>query len=163
MPQTGPPRQLKKIAFLEGDWDVIMKVKPSSQSAWVETQGRSNFQFVLDGAVLQQIYEGVMSGHTFRGIGYIAFNRFTGKWQHVWSDNVAAVISIYEGEFNEGRLEVVGDERTDKTTFQVRASWFNIQADRFEWKLDTSADGVTWTPFMSAVYTRGISGQTTTE
>jgi len=154
MPPGGPPRQLKKIAFLEGDWDVVMSVKPHPDGEWVKTTGVSSFRFILDGTVLEQDYIGDMWGQSFKGRGFLCFSRFTGRWQHSWSDNIAAIISIYEGDFIGGRLIVTGEEKTPQANFFARATWFNIGEDKFDWILETSPDGDLWTPTMKAVYSK---------
>jgi hypothetical protein len=154
MPATGPPRLLRKIKFMEGDWDVIMKVKPDQQEPWVDTTGKSTFRFILDGAVLEQDYAGEMGGNPFLGKGIFCFNRFSGKWQHIWSDNGAANISVFEGDFIQGKLVVTGEEKTPDGTFGTRATTFNITDNRFEWMLETSRDGETWAAVMKAVYSR---------
>ena len=154
MPATGPPRLLRKIKFMVGDWDVVMSIKPDPNGDWVETRGKSTFRFILDGAALEQDYVGEMWGKAFLGKGYFCFNRFSGKWQHTWSDNGAANISVFEGDFIEGRLVVSGEEKTPDGGFLSRATTFNITDDQFEWTLETSPDGETWAAVMKAVYSR---------
>jgi hypothetical protein len=154
MPQTGPPRTLKKIAFLEGCWEVVMDVKPDPNADWIENKAVSNFQWILDGAAMEQTFEGSMMGRPFNGRGYLAFNRYSGKWQHSWSDNVAALLSFYEGDFDDDKLVVIGREATPETSFQVRITWFNITENEFDWLLETSLDGQKWLATMRAVYKR---------
>jgi hypothetical protein len=154
MSSTGAPRLLRKIAFLEGDWNVVMSVKPSPRTDWSETNGKSTFRWILDRTILEQDYDGTMGERTFQGRGYLAFNRFSGKWQHTWADNVAAILSLYEGEFAEGRLIVTGKETTPQSTFWVRIIWYNISDDKFDWVLETSSDGKDWSPTMKAAYNK---------
>jgi hypothetical protein len=148
------PIQMKRIASLAGRWDVIMKVKPQAAGNWVDTTGVSTFEFILDGAVLYQVYDGIMIDRPFKGVGMFAFNRRTGLWQHTWSDNVDGGISLFEGAFSGGRLVVTGQERTGDTTILIRSTTFNIAESKFEWVLETSPDGEDWTPMMQAVYTK---------
>ena len=157
MSQSGRPQQLEKIAFLEGIWEAAMSVKPDPKGAWIETRGESTFAWILDGAVLEQTYEGDMMGRRFLGKGHLAFNRFNGRWQHAWSDNTAAILSAYEGDWEKERLIVLGRENTGQMSFSVRVTWHNITADQFEWMLETSMNGEDWTPVMKAVYSRKIS------
>jgi len=154
MPQTGAPPQLSMVSFLEGDWDVVMHVKPDPAGDWVETTGTSTFRLILNKTILEQDYTGDMWGQAFLGKGYLGFNRFTDTWQHSWSDNIAAIISLYEGQFENGELVVVGKEKTPQDTFYVRVRWFNISEANFEWVLETSFDKESWSPSMKAVYAR---------
>ena len=157
MAQSGPPRLLRKIRFLEGDWIVAMDIKPDPKGEWVNTEGTSTFRLILDKAVIEQDYDGIMYGQSFKGKGLFAFNRFSGKWQHIWSDNGAANISVFEGDFVQGTLVVTGEEKTPDGTIGSRATTFNITDDRFEWMLEMSYDGETWMPVMKAVYTRKVN------
>jgi len=154
MPHTRAPRLLRKIAFMEGDWDVVMHVKPDPQGGWIKTTGMSSFRFILDRCVLEQDYKGLISGSPFRGKGLFAFNRFSGKWQHIWSDNVAACINVFDGDFEGGELIIWGREKSPDGEILTRATTFNISDDAFEWILETSADGEAWTPIMKATYSR---------
>ncbi len=154
MPTTGPPRLLRKVRFMEGDWKVDMGVKPDPSGDWIMTEGTSTFRFILEGAVLEQVYDGTVHNQSFKGKGWLAFNRFSGKWQHCWSDNGAANISVFEGDFVQGQLVVIGEEKTPDGTLLSRAITHNIADDRFEWLLEISSDGDIWTPVMKAVYTR---------
>jgi len=139
---------------MEGDWGVVMRVKPDPQGRWVDTTGRSTFRFILDGSVLEQDYVGEMWGRAFLGKGIFCFNRYSGKWQHIWSDNGAANISVFEGDFMQGRLVVTGEEKSADGSFFSRATTFNISDDSFEWMLETSPDGDNWTAAMTAVYSK---------
>ncbi len=154
MSQTGPPRLLKKIAFLEGKWDVVMSVKPDPNADWIETEGNSEFRWILGRTILEQLYDGSMMGQPFKGRGNLAFNRYSGKWQHTWGDNVAAILSMYEGDFTEGKLAVTGKEITPGSSFLVRITWYNITDDKFDWVLETAHDESDWVPTMKAIYTR---------
>ncbi len=154
MPPTGPPRSLKKIAFLEGRWEAAMAVKPDPHADWIENKGESVFRWILDGAVMEQTFEGSMMDRPFNGRGYLAFNRFSCKWQHSWSDNVAAILSFYEGDFENDKLIVIGRETAPETSFQVRITWYNITENKFDWLLETSMDGHQWLATMRAVYNR---------
>jgi hypothetical protein len=154
MSPGGPPQELQKIAFLEGQWDVVMSVRNDPRAEWNDAPGTSSFKWILEKAVLEQVLETAMMGRPFLGRGYLAYNQFSGKWQHTWSDNVAAILSIYEGNFEDGRLSVIGKEVTRRSTFYVRVVWYNIADDKFDWVLETSRDAEKWTPMMKAVYTR---------
>jgi len=154
MPPASRPEQLNKIAFLEGNWNVIMSVKPDPTRDWIDTRGESTFAWILNGTILEQTYDGDMMGRPFLGKGHLAFNRFTGKWQHTWSDNTAAILSIYEGDFENDRLAVIGRENTGRARFSVRVTWSDMSPDKFDWMLETSMDDKEWNPVMKAAYSR---------
>jgi len=154
MAANGAPRILRKIRFLEGEWEVKMSVRSDPRADWMESTGRSVFRWILDGGVMEQEYAGKMGDRPFLGQGWLAFNRYSGKWQHTWADNIAAILSIYEGDFEERGLVVIGAETTPESAFYVRVTWYNISDESFEWILETSPDRENWTPNMKAVYKR---------
>jgi hypothetical protein len=146
---------LGKIAFLLGDWNVTMDVKPDPQGAWVTSAATSHFETVLDGAAIRQTFEGTMMGQPFLGLGYFCFSQMTGKWQHIWIDNLATLISYYEGDFVGDTWVLTGVEKgPESSSFQVRLTWRSPAETGFEWLLETSPDGRNWWPAMKMAYTR---------
>ncbi len=157
MTEADVPRLLKKIAFLIGDWNVVLEVKPTPEGDWIKSAATSRFETILDGAAVRQTFEGHMMGQRFLGLGYFCFSRMTGKWQHSWIDNLAALISYYEGDFVDDKWELVGVEKGPQaSSFQVRLAWFSIGETAFDWLLETSPDGQTWWPVMKMAYTRRV-------
>ena len=148
------PSQVRKIASFEGKWNVMLSVRPEPSGDWLESKATCVMRLILDGAGIEQDFEGRMIDRPFLGKGLIAHNRFTGKWQHVWTDNLAGHISVYEGDFRDGELTLFGREISDGGEFSVRIRWYNIEPDRFDWVLETSVDENSWGPVMKAVYTR---------
>jgi hypothetical protein len=155
MTDTGIPRLLKKIAFLVGSWDVVLEVKPDPGADWVKSAATSRFEVVLDGAAIRQTIEGYMGGQRFLGLGYFCYSRMTGKWQHSWIDNLAALISTYEGDFIDDTWVLIGEERGPQgSSFQVRLTWKSIGSSTFDWLLETSPDSQNWWPVMKMAYSR---------
>jgi hypothetical protein len=155
MAETDLPRLLKKIAFLLGGWNVVLEVKPTPEGDWVKSAATSRFEVVLEGAAIRQTFEGYMTGQRFLGLGYFCFSRMTGKWQHSWIDNLAALISHYEGDFVGDTWVLTGAEKGPQSSFfEVRLTWLSIGPTAFDWLLETSPDGQNWWPVMKMVYTR---------
>jgi hypothetical protein len=149
------PRLLKKIAFLLGDWNVVLEAKPDPDGEWVKSAAASRFEIVLEGAAIRQTIDGYMAGRRFLGLGYFCYSRMTGKWQHSWIDNLASLISIYEGDFIDGAWVLIGTEKgPQNSSFLVRLTWKSIGENSFDWLLETSADGQTWYPTMKMAYSR---------
>lgn len=155
MTEQNVARLLKKIAFLLGDWDVVLEVKPDPGGDWVKSAATSRFEIVLEGVTIRQTFDGYMTGQPFMGLGYFCFSRMTGKWQHSWIDNLAALISYYEGDFVDETLVLIGMEKGPQdSSFQVRLTWKPVDADTFDWLLETSPDGQKWWPVMKMAYRR---------
>ncbi len=159
MADAGILMQMKRLAFLVGDWDVALEIKPTPQGEWEKSAAHCRCEPILDGAALQQVFEGTMMGQPFLGRGFFCYNRITGRWQHNWIDNLAALISTYEGGLEEERLVLTGSEKSPEGEFRVRLIWFHITADHFEWVLETSVDSRTWMVVMKMTYTRKAPGK----
>lgn len=157
MTETDVPRLLKRIAFLIGDWNVVLMAKPDARGDWEKSAATSRFEVVLEGAAIRQTIEGYMAGQRFLGLGYFCYSRMTGKWQHSWIDNLATLISIYEGDFIDDAWVLIGTEKgPQNSSFLVRLTWKSIAENSFDWLLETSADGQTWWPTMKMAYSRKV-------
>lgn len=155
-PRVGPPPQMKEIAYLVGVWDVDMKMRMSdTATTFTDTKGVCRYESIVDGSVMKMTYEGQFMGMNFKGFGLQCFNRETGKWQSVWSDNVSSSMSLYEGEKKDGILTLTGVDRYQGMEFLTRISTFNETPTRFEWKMENSMDGgKTYMLSATAVYTK---------
>lgn len=155
-PPVGPPPQMKEIAYLVGVWDVDMKMRMSdTATTFTDTKGVCRYESILDGSVMEMTYEGQFMGMNFKGFGLQCFNRETGKWQSVWSDNISSCMSLYEGEKKDAILTLTGVDRYQGMEFLTRISTFNETPTRFEWKMEHSMDGgKTYLLSATAVYTK---------
>ncbi len=142
MPEMGPPQEIKELAFLVGDWDVDMKSKwdPADED-WIETKGTVNYKYVAGGSVIQMTYESQVMDMHFSGFGLQCFDRETGQWQMVWSDNFGARISYYEGTKKDGKLVMTGEEKWLGKTAIGRITIYNETDTSFEWDMESSYDG----------------------
>jgi hypothetical protein len=155
MPMGAPP-EMKSLEFLVGTWDVNAKMKMTpADTNWMVSKATCTYSYLLDGCVMQMDYAGPMMGMNFHGMGFHSYNRFTSKWQVVWSDNMMGTLSNYEGTKKDGVTVVEGIETMMGMTFQVRMTTFNEKPTSFDWKSEQSMDGgTTWFENMNAHYTK---------
>lgn len=151
----GPPDEMKKVAPLVGEWDVVMKMQMEPGGEWTESSGECTYELILDGCAIRQTYTSETGGMSFKGGGIICFNRTSGKWQATWLDNMSASLSVYEGGYEDGQMVVYGEETYGGQTFKVRNSTFDITEESFRWKAEMlMPDGKTWMKNMDGLYTR---------
>ena len=155
VPQVGAPPEMKQIAMLEGTWDLAIQLRMDPKAPWTETKAVSVNKLILDGCAMEQTFTGEMLGMPFAGINFTCYSRGLGKWQNSWIDNLAGAISLYEGDFVNGKLIVAGVDKMPGMTVLSRSTTFNITPKRYDWLMENSFDnGATWIETMKAVYTK---------
>jgi hypothetical protein len=156
MPPMGAPEQMKMLADMIGTWDVVQNWKMDpSDTTWQTSKGVSTYKNVLDGCAMEFTFDSEMLGMPFHGLGLIAYNRETGKWQTTWIDNMSAAIGYYTGDFKDGKFVVSGEDKWNGQTFLSRMTTYNITPNKFDWMYEMSMDGgKTWYQTVKAVYTK---------
>ncbi|MBN1211372.1 MAG: DUF1579 family protein [candidate division Zixibacteria bacterium] len=156
MPPMGPPPEMQELTGLVGTWDVVMKSKwDPNDTVWTETKGVCEFKFVAGGAALMMDYRGEMMGMPFEGLSIECFDRETGKWQSVWTDNVGARITLYEGVKEGGKVMMVGEEMWQGQKSLGRITTYNLTDNSFDWMMESSLDGgETFAIMATAKYTK---------
>ena len=77
----------------------------------------------------------------FTGLTVECFDRETGKWQSVWTDNISARITLYEGVEEAGGLVMVGEEMWQGQKSIGRITTYNLTENSFDWMMESSFDG----------------------
>ncbi len=155
MPPMGPPPQMKDVMFLIGTWDVTTKFTMGDTTKWEVSTGTCKWESVADGCALFNTMEGTMMNMPFKGIGTTSFNRETGKWQMTWLDNMSAFISLYTGDFKDGKLVTSGEDLYQGQKMITRVTMHDITPTKFEEMFEMSTDGgKTFTVNGKAVYTK---------
>jgi hypothetical protein len=158
MPEMGPTEEIKAKAFLVGTWDVknFMKESPE-QEEWTEFPAVAVYSYTAGGGAIQFTYKsGDMGGGVdFEGFYMEAYNRNTGKWQSVWTDNISSSISYMEGEETDGEMVMHGEDKFMGQTRHNRMTVSNTTETSFDWKMDVSMDGgETYFTTMKSTYTK---------
>ena len=155
MPPMGPPAEMKQVEVMNGEYAVkfFFKMDPMSEE-WTETEATAVLSTVAGGGAQQMLFEGNMMGVPFQGVGLTSYDRETAKWQSTWVDSMGARISMYTGDFQDGKMVVTGEDQGQGMTFQSRLTTYNITEKGFDWKYEMSMDGTDYMETAKAVYTR---------
>ncbi len=156
MPPMGPPPEMKELEAMNGEYTVkfFYKMDPTSEE-WIETEATAVLSTVVGGGAQQLVFEGEMMGMPFSGIGLTSYDRQTTKWQSTWVDSMGAKISMYTGDFKDGKFVVTGtDIGPDGMAFQSRLTNYNMTDTGFEWMYEMSMDGTNYMTGAKATYTR---------
>ena len=136
------PEQMKQVEFLEGIWDVDMKIKMDENSDdWTETKGTATYNMDTDGCAINMIYKSDFMGQEYIGRMIQCFDSETGRWQSVWLDNMSARISLYTGEKGTNKTIFTGEDIYKGQKFLSRISTSNETPESFDWEMEHSTDG----------------------
>lgn len=97
--------ELERIAFLEGDWDVVSRQSvDSTADRWEEARAQATWTPILGGCVLQERWSGAQDGAPLEWIQMIAYDHREDTWEQVMIDSAHGNVLKAEGRFDEGRL-----------------------------------------------------------
>ena len=152
MPEPGPEH--RRLEALAGSWtgDEILHPAPWLPERRTAT-GRFECRMGVDGFFLINDYVQEREGRTiFRGHGVYGYDPDRGRYTMHWFDSMGG------GGYREPPLGVFEDDvlRFEAETPQGRAryTYTIVDADTFEFRIEGSADGKTWIPFMEGRYRR---------
>jgi hypothetical protein len=124
----------RQLDFWVGRWELT----------WADTlRGTNVIERSLDGCAIIERFDGSPS-IPLVGMSVSGFDRRTGKWRQVWTDNGGGWISL-EGGLVEGTM--VLEARTvlnGRPTIQ-QMRWLNVTGDSLDWVWESTVDdGRTW-------------------
>ena len=155
MPAMGPPEQMSDLDWLEGTWDVVMQSRWDPSQDWMTSKGTSTYMYVLGGSAMHFVYKSEFMGRPFEGSGIQCYDRETKQWQVVWTDNMSARISMYEGTRTGDKTVMMGEDVYEGQTFLSRITTSEETKASFDWMMEYSMDnGQTWMVSGKAKYTR---------
>ncbi|MBU1470909.1 MAG: DUF1579 domain-containing protein [candidate division Zixibacteria bacterium] len=156
MPPMGPPDEMKELAHLEGTWDVAMSSKwDPTDTVWIDETATAVFRYACNGAAMMEEFTSQMMGMPFTGMMLQCFDRETGMWQTVWTDDTGARISYYTGKTIDGKTVVEGEDIYQGQSMITRITTFDETDTSFKWMMETSMDdGKTFFKVSEATYTK---------
>lgn len=154
MPQMGPPPEMKEIAWMVGSWDFKGEMQMHPGADWTPMEATAVFSYVCDGAAMQMTYESEFMGMAFHGLNLTTYNSNSEQWQDVWTDNMSGRFIMYSGTVTDGKRVVSGSYEHMGQPMQSRATSFNMTETSWDWTMEDSMDGETWTVSMKGTYTK---------
>ncbi len=113
---AGTPGEMKKLAFLSGDWDIKLFYTPTRNAPvpekWLpwRQSTKSVFTSLFDGTFIQENCVGFPVNPPHEGFerwAYLAtfsYDRFQKQYRCAIIDNILALQDIYQGNFKDGKL-----------------------------------------------------------
>lgn len=153
---TGPPEEMKQLAWLVGEWDVDMDMNMGDTvESWVNSKGTCTYQYVLGGYALSFRYESEFMGNPFIGLGTECYDRETGNWQMSWIDNMAGRMNLYTGALGDNKAVFTGTDVWQGQEYLARLTTYDETDAKFMWMVEMSTDGgKSWAITGKATYTK---------
>lgn len=157
MQMPKPTKAHAKLEAFVGDWSGEEKMHPSPWDPEARVaKGTMKVRGDLDGFGIVQHYTQKSGGKvSYRGIGVMGYDATEKRYVWHWSDSMGGV----PGEVTRG------DWKGNKVTFQhggpmghVRYTYTFHKDGTLGFRIDNSADGSEWAPFMEGRYTRKSKG-----
>jgi hypothetical protein len=130
--------------FWVGTWEV----------RWGEDRsGRNRIRRILDDRVVLEEFDG-RPGSPLQGLSVSIYDADAGLWRQTWVDNQASYLDL-AGAFTDGAMVLEREARLDGRPVRQRATWMDIERDRFHWLWQLSEDkGESWRTLWELEYSR---------
>jgi hypothetical protein len=126
--------------FWLGEWNVY----------WGDKQGTNRIERILDGAVIQENFE----GDGLIGISVSLFSKEDHRWHQTWVDNTGSYLD-FVGEFADGKMILSRSGVVEGKTVRQRMVWYDIAPNAFLWNWERSDDeGTSWREMWKLEYKR---------
>lgn len=160
-----PTAEQHQLDWFVGDWDVASRLlMDADNDEWLEETVTSTVTPMIGGHALLETFSGTYGGDAFEGISVRTYNATLGKWEQRWTDISGGGFAEYTGEWNDETSEFIAYSNRSfvpeadggpGAEIGVREVFFNIEQDRFSWRLERTADGGdTWRVIWELEYTR---------
>lgn len=104
-----PGPEQKAMEGMVGKWSVDMEWIMAPGAAPEKSSGTSEFKMIMGGRYLVEETSSTSSMGPFHGMGISAFNNATGKYEHVWLDDMSTGMMYSTGEGKGDTIEYKGD------------------------------------------------------
>jgi len=93
-----PGPQHAELKKMVGEWTAHMERTDPMTGQAIKEEGKCKYSMILNGLILRQDFEGVMDGQKFKGVGFMAFNKGSGKYESIWMDDMSSGIMYSAGD-----------------------------------------------------------------
>jgi hypothetical protein len=132
--------EAKQFDFWLGDWKVRWDATPGGEPAGT---GRNRVSKILGGCVVEENFS-TDEAQALIGRSLSIWNPQRKRWLQTWVDNQGSYLD-FTGEFADGRM-ILAREGIDRSGQKIRQRMVfeNIAGERFDWRWESSGDGVEW-------------------
>lgn len=142
MSNEGQNPSLGQFDFWLGEWACV----------WEGGTGSNRVTKILDGRVIQEEFDG-RPGLTLQGRSLSVYDEGIGKWRQTWVDNEGGYLDL-TGEFVDGEMRLFTQRDVQGQTVHLRMIFADIRPAGFNWRWESSPDGLAWQTRWAIRYTR---------
>ena len=138
--------------FWVGDWDAKWK-----NANGTDGRGRNVIAKILDGAVLEEQFEGEGTAKApgLKGRSLSVLHKGSGVWKQSWADSQGGFYAFTAKVDGEKKMFVTDPVTRNGQEVILRMVFFDIKKDSFTWDWESTADGgKTWKRQWRVEYTR---------
>lgn len=110
---AAPGEQHKKLAKMEGSWDLRIKTWMGPDQPPAEAKGTSEFRMILGGRFLEQELTSEMMGNPYNGKGLMGYDNVSGKYVNIWMDDMSTSIMLFEGTATPDEKQIIQTSHYD--------------------------------------------------
>jgi hypothetical protein len=150
----------QQMDWFVGTWDVKSRILEQETENWVEDDLVSTVEHILGGHAILEKFRGTLSGEPIDAASLRKYSTGLKRWEQAWIDTTGARMALYVGHYANGQFvgrnrDSVENPDTAKRFF--RETFFDIEDNRFSWKLEVSQDNETWKTAWTLEYTRKVA------
>ncbi len=157
MPPMGAPEEMKTLAFMHGEWHVVMEMRMGPEAPWTKTEGTAVITSILSGCANYMQFTGTVMGMPFEGTETSSYNRETGKFESMWIDNMSAHATHMSGAWVDGKMVMEGTDLYQGNKLYNRTTSTKLSDDELNWQMESSMDGENYYTGLRMTYTRKSS------
>lgn len=143
--QRGPLYELRRLAFMVGQWEEEVNYAGEGQ------MGRGRWMVrPVAGLYLTIYYEGEGPQGNYRALGILTYDKKESAYRMWWFDD-AGGIGEYRGDWtSDDTLTLEHQAKQDGRDFRERISYTRAGQDAVRTKIEQAWDGAAFTPFLEA-------------
>lgn len=143
---------------LAGQWNNTTKWRFDASAPWMESTGKSEYKWIMDGRFLLQEVASEMMGDRFEGLGILGYDNVQKKYTSVWIDTMGTMIFTSLGSCDaSGKVITLHGDYVDVMSGQkkkVRSVCRMINDNKHVFEMyDRTADGKEYMS-LEVTYTR---------
>jgi hypothetical protein len=109
---------------------------------WPTGTGTNTIRKILDGTVVEEVFESLDSSDGSRLLGRSLSVRDSadGVWRQTWVDSSGAYLAL-DGVLVDGRISFQREAVVEGVAVRQRMVWLDVTEDHFRWEWQRSRDG----------------------
>jgi hypothetical protein len=146
--------EYRQLDFWIGDWDLVVRARPTPGAPWAEAKGLQHVESILGGCAISERFRADGPGAPWAGRSYSMWQPALKAWRQTWVDDSGSYLA-FTGGVDGDVMTLVGEPRDqDGHHIQMRMVFLDVTARSLRWEWQRQTDGGAWDPQMIIEYRR---------